>query len=99
VYSTRRDLDRLADALRELSAGSIAASRLWHRFRGDPGARGSPLTRADLNAKGLPEDGHCRSQVSARPQDGGWNRFAVFDGSHVCGLRALSWLRHRGSCR
>jgi cysteine desulfurase/selenocysteine lyase len=64
VYSTRRDLDRLADALRELSAGSIAASRLWHRFRGDPGARGSPLTRADLNAKGLPEDGHCRSQVS-----------------------------------
>ena len=28
--------------------------RLWHRFRGDPGARGSPLTRADLIAKVLP---------------------------------------------
>ena len=28
--------------------------RLWHRFRGDPGTRGSPLTRAELIAKVLP---------------------------------------------
>jgi transposase len=28
--------------------------RLWHRFRGDPGARGSPLTRAALIATVLP---------------------------------------------
>jgi transposase len=28
--------------------------RLWHRFRGDPSARGSPLTRAELIAKVLP---------------------------------------------
>jgi transposase len=28
--------------------------RLWHRFRGDPTARGSPLTRAELIAKVLP---------------------------------------------
>jgi transposase len=28
--------------------------RLWHRFRGDPGARGSPLTRTELIAKVLP---------------------------------------------
>lgn len=28
--------------------------RLWHRFRGDPAARGSPLTRAALIAKALP---------------------------------------------
>jgi transposase len=28
--------------------------RLWHRFRGEPGARGSPLTRAELIAKVLP---------------------------------------------
>lgn len=28
--------------------------RLWHRFRGDPGVRGSPLTRAELIAKVLP---------------------------------------------
>jgi transposase len=28
--------------------------RLWHRFRGDPAARGSPLTRADLISKVLP---------------------------------------------
>lgn len=28
--------------------------RLWHRFRGHPGARGSPLTRAELIAKVLP---------------------------------------------
>jgi transposase len=28
--------------------------RLWHRFRGDPGARGSPLTRAQFIAKALP---------------------------------------------
>jgi len=28
--------------------------RLWHRFRGDPHARGSPLTRAQLIAKTLP---------------------------------------------
>ena len=28
--------------------------RLWHRFRGDPGARGSPLTRAELITKVLP---------------------------------------------
>lgn len=28
--------------------------RLWHRFRGDPGARGTPLTRAELIAKVLP---------------------------------------------
>jgi transposase len=28
--------------------------RLWHRFRGDPAARGSPLTRADLMAKVRP---------------------------------------------
>jgi transposase len=28
--------------------------RLWHRFRGDPAARGSPLTRAELIAKVRP---------------------------------------------
>ncbi|MBI4266240.1 MAG: IS66 family transposase [Acidobacteria bacterium] len=28
--------------------------RLWHRFRGDPRARGSPLTRAELITKVLP---------------------------------------------
>jgi hypothetical protein len=28
--------------------------RLWHRFRGDPGARGSPLNREQLLAKVLP---------------------------------------------
>lgn len=28
--------------------------RLWHRFRGDPDARGAPLTRAQLAAKVLP---------------------------------------------
>jgi transposase len=28
--------------------------RLWHRFRGDPGARGSPLTRAELIRKVWP---------------------------------------------
>jgi transposase len=28
--------------------------RLWHRFRGDPGARGSPLSREQLLAKVLP---------------------------------------------
>ena len=28
--------------------------RLWHRFRGDPNARGSPLTRAELITKVLP---------------------------------------------
>ena len=28
--------------------------RLWHRFRGHPGARGSPLTRAELIVKVLP---------------------------------------------
>ena len=28
--------------------------RLWHRFRGDPTARGGPLTRSDLIAKVLP---------------------------------------------
>lgn len=28
--------------------------RLWHRFRGDPEARGAPLTRAELIAKVLP---------------------------------------------
>jgi len=28
--------------------------RLWHRFRGDPAARGSPLTRAELITKVLP---------------------------------------------
>jgi transposase len=28
--------------------------RLWHRFRGDPSVRGSPLTRAELIAKVLP---------------------------------------------
>jgi transposase len=28
--------------------------RLWHRFRGDPGVRGSPLTRAELITKVLP---------------------------------------------
>jgi transposase len=28
--------------------------RLWHRFRGDPGTRGSPLTRAELIAKVRP---------------------------------------------
>ena len=28
--------------------------RLWHRFRGDPGVRGSPLTRAELMTKVLP---------------------------------------------
>jgi hypothetical protein len=29
--------------------------RLWHRFRGDPAARGSPLTRAELISKVLPD--------------------------------------------
>jgi transposase len=28
--------------------------RLWHRFRGDPRARGRPLTREDLITKALP---------------------------------------------
>jgi transposase len=28
--------------------------RLWHRFRGDPAARGAPLTRAELITKVLP---------------------------------------------
>jgi transposase len=28
--------------------------RLWHRFRGDPAARGAPLTRQELIAKALP---------------------------------------------
>jgi len=28
--------------------------RLWHRYRGDPGARGAPLTRAELIASVLP---------------------------------------------
>jgi transposase len=28
--------------------------RLWHRYRGDPGARGAPLTRAELIARVLP---------------------------------------------
>ncbi len=28
--------------------------RLWHRYRGDPTARGAPLTRAELVAKALP---------------------------------------------
>jgi transposase len=28
--------------------------RLWHRYRGDPSARGAPLTRAELVAKALP---------------------------------------------
>jgi hypothetical protein len=28
--------------------------RLWHRFRGDPSARGAPLTRAELIAKARP---------------------------------------------
>ena len=28
--------------------------RLWHRFRGDPTARGAPLTRQELIAKALP---------------------------------------------
>jgi transposase len=28
--------------------------RLWHRFRGDPGVRGSPLSRAQLIDKALP---------------------------------------------
>ncbi|MFI5367367.1 MAG: IS66 family transposase, partial [Candidatus Binatia bacterium] len=28
--------------------------RLWHRFRGDPAARGAPLTRQQLIAKALP---------------------------------------------
>ena len=37
-----------------LSALDRRLFRLWHRFRGDPGARGSPLTRAELIAKVLP---------------------------------------------
>ena len=28
--------------------------RLWHRYRGDPAARGGPLTRAELMAQVLP---------------------------------------------
>ena len=28
--------------------------RLWHRYRGDPAARGAPITRADLIARVLP---------------------------------------------
>ena len=28
--------------------------RLWHRYRGDPAARGAPLTRAEFIAKALP---------------------------------------------
>ena len=31
-----------------------ALFRLWHRFRGDPQARGGPITRAQLIAKALP---------------------------------------------
>ena len=35
--------------------------RLWHRFRGDPTARGGPLTRQELIAKALPiEKAFCR---------------------------------------
>jgi transposase len=36
---------------REVLALERRLFRLWHRFRGDPGTRGSPLTRADLIAK------------------------------------------------
>lgn len=39
---------------REALALDRRLCRLWHRFRGDPGARGSPLTRAELIAKVLP---------------------------------------------
>ena len=33
--------------------------RLWHRYRGDPDARGAPLTRADLIAHVLPLERKC----------------------------------------
>lgn len=39
---------------REALALDRRLCRLWHRFRGDPGARGAPLTRAQLIAKVLP---------------------------------------------
>jgi transposase len=39
---------------REVLALDRRLFRLWHRFRGAPGARGSPLTRAELIAKVLP---------------------------------------------
>ena len=39
---------------REALALDRRVFRLWHRFRGDPGARGSPLTRAELTTKVLP---------------------------------------------
>jgi transposase len=39
---------------REALALNRRLFRLWHRFRGDPGARGTPLTRAQLIDKVLP---------------------------------------------
>ena len=39
---------------REARALDRRLFRLWHRFRGDPSARGSPLTRAELIAKVRP---------------------------------------------
>jgi transposase len=39
---------------REALAVDRRLFRLWHRFRGDPDARGSPLTRAELIVKVLP---------------------------------------------
>jgi transposase len=39
---------------REALALNRRLFRLWHRFRGEPGARGSPLTRAELIAKVRP---------------------------------------------
>ena len=39
---------------REVLALERRLFRLWYRFRGDPGARGSPLTRAELIQKVIP---------------------------------------------
>jgi transposase len=52
-----RDLARTPSAkrfCREALALDRRLFRLWHRFRGDPAARGAPLTRAQLIDKVLP---------------------------------------------
>lgn len=51
------DLARTASArrfCREALALDRQLFRLWHRFRGDPHARGTPLTRAELIGRVLP---------------------------------------------
>lgn len=52
-----RDLAKTAEATRfcrEALALDRRLFRLWHRFRGDPSARGSPLTREELIDKVTP---------------------------------------------